>query len=76
MTPDRRRTNLAGRIARATYPLRHIPVGEILAEAPCRLIGHDLWEVPLSLRKSKGNKDGARKLYKCKRCSLVSGSTS
>lgn len=64
---ERRRTDLVGRIARATYPQRKAAL-EWFVALPCTLLGHKWHEVPRSLR---GNQERMR--FQCKRCSLMGG---
>lgn len=68
---DRRRHDLAGRVARATYPDREAAAGA-MESLPCRLLGHRWVEVPESLRRS-ARSDGAKMRFRCSRCSLVAG---
>ena len=67
---DRRRHGVGPWIARQTYPVR-TSVGPALADLPCRLLGHDWWEVPESLRRGPSNRKGERKRFQCRRCSLL-----
>jgi hypothetical protein len=60
---ERRRRDLRGRVARATYPARHA-VGEFIEGFPCSFIGHRWVEVPDPMRRREGRK----MQFKCKRC--------
>jgi hypothetical protein len=68
---ERRRRDLAGRVARATYPVRN-SVGEFIEGFPCNVIGHYWVEIPQPIRRSKN--DGHRMRFKCSRCVLMGGS--
>jgi len=70
---ERRRHDLAGRIARATFPIRY-SYGEFLDGFPCNIVGHHWVEVPELLRRSKRS-DGRKMRFKCSRCFLTGGFT-
>lgn len=74
---DRRRRDLAGRVARATYPMRAAlghsehPVGGFL----CSVLGHTTArEVPYSLRSRHARAEGLVE-YACPRCGGRLGTT-
>lgn len=67
---ERRRRDLAGRFARATFPVRH-SVGEFIEGLPCNVIGHRWVEIPQSFLRSKAA--GHRMRFKCSRCSMSGG---
>jgi hypothetical protein len=70
--PERRRRDLRGRVARATYPVRHA-VGELIDGLPCTFIGHRWVEASRSQIRVRG----VRKiLFKCARCHMHAGFTS
>lgn len=69
---ERRRRDLAGRVARATFPVRH-SVGEFVEGLPCNVIGHHWVEISPLLRRTKVS-DGHRLRFKCSRCSMRGGS--
>ena len=70
---ERRRRDLTGRVARATFPVR-FSAGELIHGFPCNVIGHHWVEIPRLLRRSRVNDD--RKMrFKCSRCSLTAGFT-
>jgi len=65
---ERRRHNLAGRVTRASFPVRH-SVGEFIAGFPCNVIGHHWVEIPRPLWRSRV--DHRRRMhFKCSRCLL------
>ena len=68
---ERRRRNLAGRLARVTYPVRCATAGAIEG-FPCNVIGHHWVEVPRILRRS-ARSSGERMRFRCSRCSQVGG---
>jgi hypothetical protein len=77
VTPDRRRHDIAGRVARATYPIRTgllESFNDLSQELPCRLLGHHWVEVPEVLRRS-AKSDGRKMRFKCSRCYLTAGFT-
>jgi len=63
---ERRRHDLAGRVTRATFPVRH-SVGEFVASFPCNVVGHHWVEMPRPLWRSRGN-EGRKMHFKCSRC--------
>lgn len=67
---ERRRRDLRGRVARATYPVRSA-VGEFVEGLPCNVIGHRWVEVPDGLRRHTVHK----MRFKCSRCHLSGGFT-
>ncbi len=69
--PERRRRDLRGRLARATYPARHA-VGEFLYALPCRVVGHRWVESSRSTRRERGRK---KIRFKCSRCRIHAGFT-
>jgi hypothetical protein len=74
VTHERRRRDLHGRVARATWPARqklHEFAGE-LGDLPCRILGHHWVEVPELLRRSS-HSDGKKMRFKCSRCYLTGG---
>ena len=66
---DRRRRDLRGRVARATYPVRHT-VGEFIQSLPCRFVGHRWVEASRSARRERGRK---KMRFKCSRCQMRAG---
>jgi hypothetical protein len=70
---ERRRRDLPGRFARATWPARHA-IGSFVEGLPCNVIGHRWVEIPKSLRRSMFNDDGKRLRFKCSRCGMLAGS--
>jgi hypothetical protein len=68
---ERRRRDLAGRVARATFPVRY-SVGAFIEGFPCNVIGHHWVEIPRLRRRSKEN-DGRRMRFECSRCFLTVG---
>ena len=68
---ERRRRDLRGRIARATYPMRNA-VGGFLDGMPCNVIGHKWVEVAGRARRIQGDK---RMHFKCSRCAAIAGFT-
>jgi hypothetical protein len=70
--PDRRRRDLRGRLARATYPVRHAVSGFVYA-LPCSFVGHRWVESSRSVRRERGRK---KIRFKCSRCNLHAGFTS
>lgn len=68
---ERRRRDLRGRLARATYPVRNA-VGEFVDGMPCNLIGHHWVEVSRAVRLAHAD----RKMhFKCSRCQMTAGFT-
>jgi hypothetical protein len=67
--PDRRRRDLRGRVARATYPARQA-VGEFILALPCRFVGHRWVEASRSVRRERGRR---KMRFKCSRCQLRAG---
>lgn len=65
---ERRRQDLAGRVTRATFPVRH-SVGELVGGFPCSVIGHRWVEMPRPPWRSK--KDDHRMHFRCSRCRLM-----
>jgi len=65
--PERRRRNLRGRIARATYPVR-TAVGGFIDGMPCNVIGHKWVEAGGRARRIQGDK---KMHFKCSRCATV-----
>ena len=68
---ERRRQDLPGRIARATYPVRQA-LQDFIEGFPCNVVGHRWVEIPESLRRS-AKSDGSRMRFQCSRCSIVGG---
>jgi hypothetical protein len=68
--PERRRRDLRGQVARATYPVRSA-VGEFIGAFPCNVIGHRWIEVPDPRRRREGRKVR----FTCSRCSMSAGFT-
>jgi hypothetical protein len=68
---ERRRRDLRGRVARATYPVRSA-VGGFIDGMPCTLIGHKWVEVAGRARRIQGDK---RMHFKCSRCAAIAGFT-
>jgi hypothetical protein len=68
--PERRRRDLRGRVARATYPVRYA-VGGFIAGLPCNVIGHRWIEV----RDPRARREGKKMRFKCSRCSMTAGFT-
>lgn len=73
-TVDRRRRDILGRLARATWPARESmrEFADDLGDLPCQIFGHRWCEVPEALRKSKVN-DGKKMRFKCSRCYMTAG---
>jgi hypothetical protein len=69
---ERRRRDLPGRLARATWPARRA-LGTFVEGLPCNVIGHKWVEIPKSLRLTKYS-DGRRMRFKCSRCNMIAGS--
>ena len=69
---ERRRRDLPGRLARATWPARQA-LGSFVEGLPCNVIGHKWVEIPKSLRRRKDD-DGKRLRFKCSHCGMVAGS--
>jgi hypothetical protein len=67
---ERRRRDLRGRVARATYPARSA-VGEFIEGLPCNVIGHRWVEVPDPQRRQAGRK----MRFRCSRCFMTGGFT-
>ena len=63
---ERRRRDLRGRVARATYPARHA-IGEFIEGFPCNFIGHRGVEIPDAMRR----RDGRKMNFKCSRCYMT-----
>jgi hypothetical protein len=74
MELDRRKRDVRGRLARATWPARQA-VDSFLEDFPCNMIGHHWVEVPEVLRRSSRN-DGKRLRFKCSRCYMTGGFSS
>lgn len=75
--PDRRRHDVVGRLARATYPMRYAlgrsehPVGEII----CQAWGHRrAVQVPYSFRSVHARRTGLVE-WQCQRCGRRLGAT-
>ncbi len=68
--PDRRRRDLRGRVARATYPVRSA-VGGFFDAFPCNFIGHRWVELPDPRRRREGRK----MRFRCSRCQMRGGFT-
>jgi hypothetical protein len=68
---DRRRHDLAGRVARATYPIRFV-ANSWIGDFPCNIIGHHWVEIPKTFRIS-ATSDGSKMRFKCSRCYLIAG---
>lgn len=76
MTPttERRRRDLAGRVARATFPIRS-GIDELLdglGDLSCRIIGHAWKEVPASHLSARA-REAHRMRFRCSRCHLMGG---
>jgi hypothetical protein len=69
---ERRRRDLPGRLARATWPARRVLSGAV-QNFPCNVIGHRWVEIPRAQRRTKHD-DGRRMRFKCARCRLIAGS--
>jgi hypothetical protein len=68
---ERRRRDLRGRVARASYPVRQA-LGEFASGFPCNVIGHRWIEV----RPGFGGVAAQGKMhFKCARCALSAGFT-
>ncbi len=67
---ERRRRDLRGRVARATYPVRSA-LGGFIDGMPCNVIGHRWAEVPDLSRRREGRK----MRFKCRRCGANGGFT-
>ncbi len=67
--PERRRRDLRGRVARATYPVRHA-VGDFIVSRPCKFVGHRWVEASRGLRRERGRR---KMRFKCSRCQLRAG---
>ena len=68
---ERRRRDLPGRMARATWPARQA-VGGFVEGLPCNVIGHRWIEIPKAQRLVMFS-DGKRLRFKCTRCGLIAG---
>jgi hypothetical protein len=68
---ERRRRNLPGRFARATYPAREA-IGGFVRDLPCNVIGHHWIEIPRAERRVI-YRDPRRMRFKCSRCRAVTG---
>jgi hypothetical protein len=69
---ERRRQDLPGRLARATWPTRHA-LGEFVDGLPCTVIGHKWVEIPRSQRRAMyADPDPLR--FRCSRCRMLAGS--
>ena len=71
---DRRRHDVVGRFARATFPVRS-GVDEFLdglGDLPCRVLGHRWKEVPASHLSARA-RDAHRMRFRCARCHLMGG---
>jgi len=68
-SPDRRRRDLRGRVARATYPVRHA-VGGFIQSLPCRFVGHRWVEASRTVRRERRR---TKMRFKCSRCQLHAG---
>jgi hypothetical protein len=68
---ERRRRDLPGRVARATWPVRR-RLGTIVGNFPCNVIGHKWVEIPRALRRIKFS-DSRRMRFRCSRCGLIAG---
>jgi hypothetical protein len=68
---ERRRRDLPGRLARATWPARQA-IGSFVEGLPCNVIGHRWVEIPKALRRSKLS-EGRHLRFKCSRCGMVAG---
>jgi hypothetical protein len=67
---ERRRRDLRGRVARATYPMRNA-VGEFIDGLPCNVIGHRWVDVSRPAERARD-----RKLrFRCSRCHMTAGFT-
>ena len=69
--PERRRRDLRGRIARATYPVRNA-VGGFIDGMPCNVIGHKWVEACGRARRILGDK---KMHFKCSRCAAIASFT-
>ena len=70
-TQDRRRRDIRGRVARATWPARQA-FDDLVQDLPCRWLGHHWVEVPQSLRRSQ-HSDGRKMRFRCSRCFMTGG---
>ena len=73
--PERRRRDVVGRIARATFPARFVlreSVSDFIAGFPCNVIGHRWLEVPSSHLSARA-RTAHRMRFKCSRCFLTAG---
>jgi hypothetical protein len=68
--PERRRRDLRGRVARATYPIRYA-FGGFIDAFPCNVIGHRWVEV----RDPRRRREGRRMRFTCSRCRMRAGFT-
>ena len=68
---ERRRRDLPGRLARATWPARKA-VGGFVEGLPCNVIGHKWVEIPKAQRLAMFS-DGKRLRFKCTRCHMIAG---
>jgi hypothetical protein len=68
---ERRRRDLRGRLARATYPVRNA-VGEFIDGMPCNVIGHKWVEASGRARRLQGDK---KMHFKCSRCNAIASFT-
>lgn len=73
-TADRRRSDLAGRVARATWPARMTWqefLGD-LGDLPCKVLGHHWREVSPTHLGARDRQRG-RMRFRCTRCFLMGG---
>jgi hypothetical protein len=70
--PERRRGDLRGRLARASYPVRHA-LGEFVYSLPCQFVGHRWVEASRVARRTR---QGRTLRFRCARCRLHAGFTS
>ena len=67
---ERRRRDLRGRVARASYPVRYA-VGEFVDGFPCNVIGHRWVEIP----DPRGRRERKKIRFRCSRCAMTAGFT-
>lgn len=69
--PERRRRDLVGRLARATWPAKQA-FDDLTQDLPCRILGHKWVEVPATHMSARA-RDAHRMRFKCSRCYLTGG---
>jgi hypothetical protein len=65
---ERRRRDLPGRVARATWPARRA-LGDFVEGLPCTVIGHKWVEIPKAQRRAYSDPNRLR--FRCSRCRML-----